>query len=150
MKSFLQLIERSEKRSGKKHRLVGYMAVLMYLLFYFIPGTLFFLALPAGLFTLMEGWSYFDSFYYAFISLTTIGFGDLVAGYPLKLGGAWFFACNSFLCNSGHQSADSYGQWVGLYRAMIVLWIFFGLAYLVMVIKVISIQDECDELNKIH
>ena len=36
--------------------------------------------LPAGIFTYMEGWTYTESFYYAFISLTTIGFGDLVAG----------------------------------------------------------------------
>jgi hypothetical protein len=39
-----------------------------------------FLVIPAGLFAIVEGWHYIDSFYYAFITLTTIGFGDLVAG----------------------------------------------------------------------
>ncbi len=31
------------------------------------------------MFTRYEGWTYFDSVYYCFITLTTIGFGDMVA-----------------------------------------------------------------------
>lgn len=28
----------------------------------------------------MEGWSYMESFYFAFITLSTVGFGDYVIG----------------------------------------------------------------------
>ena len=32
-----------------------------------------------ALYSSQEGWSYFESYYYCFITLTTIGFGDFVA-----------------------------------------------------------------------
>lgn len=36
--------------------------------------------MPACLFVLFEGWDYALAVYYAFVTLTTIGFGDYVAG----------------------------------------------------------------------
>lgn len=50
-------------------------------------GLLLFLLLPPLLFTAIEGWTYEEGFYYSFITLSTIGFGDYVIGkylIPIK------------------------------------------------------------------
>ena len=48
-------------------------------LFYLIPGFIVFIFIPAVGFVLLEDWSFVEGVYYAFVTLTTIGFGDLVA-----------------------------------------------------------------------
>jgi len=40
----------------------------------------FFCVIPAFIFSAVEKWTYQESFYYSFITLTTIGFGDFVVG----------------------------------------------------------------------
>lgn len=52
----------------------------MQILTYLIPGFFMFIFFPAFLFSHFEGWSYDEAVYYAFVTLTTIGFGDYVAG----------------------------------------------------------------------
>ena len=47
---------------------------------YLLVGFLVFVFAPALVFTWLEGWSYRESVYYAFITLSTIGFGDYTAG----------------------------------------------------------------------
>ena len=47
---------------------------------YLIFGHVVFIFIPAVAIKFIEDWSYLDSVYFAFITLTTIGFGDLVAG----------------------------------------------------------------------
>ena len=49
---------------------------LIVLVGYIIIGSALFLLIPAYLFTIIEGWTYLDSFYFTVISLTTVGFGD--------------------------------------------------------------------------
>ena len=46
----------------------------------FAFGLIIFVLLPAPMLTYVEGWSYAVSVYYAFITLSTIGLGDYVAG----------------------------------------------------------------------
>lgn len=58
-------------------------STLLFVLF----GCLLFVALPAAIFKYIEGWSALESLYFVVITLTTIGFGDFVAGtdtLPLK------------------------------------------------------------------
>ena len=64
----------SDRRSESKIRFIHLILVLIFTLIF-----LFFI--PSILFTyLEENWSFIDAFYFCFISLTTIGLGDLVAG----------------------------------------------------------------------
>lgn len=67
----------NKKPTPFETRKVGLAAqICMYLTF----GFFVFIFFPAFLFMYYEGWSYDESVYYAFVTLTTIGFGDLVAG----------------------------------------------------------------------
>ena len=73
-------------------------------------GIFLFLIIPALIFMAIEGWTYRESIYYAFITLSTIGFGDFVAA----------------------QQADrppdlSLRQFYGV---CVSLWIYIGLAFL--------------------
>ena len=50
------------------------------MILYLMPGFVIFLILPSCAFMHFESWTFMKSFYYAFVTLTTIGFGDIVAG----------------------------------------------------------------------
>ncbi|NWH78720.1 KCNKH protein, partial [Piaya cayana] len=76
-----------------------------------VTGLLLFLLLPPLLFSEKEGWSYEEGFYYSFVTLSTIGFGDYVIG----------------------MNADR--TYPGWYKNVISLWILFGMAWLALVIK---------------
>ncbi|NXQ41925.1 KCNKH protein, partial [Catharus fuscescens] len=76
-----------------------------------VTGLLLFLLLPPLLFSDKEGWSYEEGFYYSFITLSTIGFGDYVIGM---------------------NPDRTYPSW---YKNVIPLWILFGMAWLALVIR---------------
>ncbi|XP_011799727.1 PREDICTED: potassium channel subfamily K member 17 [Colobus angolensis palliatus] len=83
-----------------------------------LSGLLLFLLLPPLLFSHMEGWSYMEGFYFAFITLSTVGFGDYVIGM---------------------NPSRRYPLW---YKNMVSLWILFGMAWLALIIKLILSQLE--------
>ncbi|XP_068195816.1 potassium channel subfamily K member 5a isoform X2 [Antennarius striatus] len=69
-------------------------------------GLLVHLVLPPFVFMSQEGWTYIEGLYFSFVTLTTIGFGDLVAGVePNK-------------------------EYPTLYRYFVEVWIYLGLAWL--------------------
>ncbi|KAM5326058.1 potassium channel subfamily K member 17 [Glossophaga mutica] len=78
-----------------------------------LSGLLLFLLLPPLLFSHMEGWSYVEGFYFAFITLSTVGFGDYVIGM---------------------DPSRRYPLW---YKNTVSLWILFGMAWLALIIKLI-------------
>ena len=67
-------------------------------------GVLVHLVIPPFVFMVTEEWDYIEGLYYSFITISTIGFGDFVAGEscPLPLS-----PCPLFLCfSSSFSSAD--------------------------------------------
>ena len=71
---------------------------------------------PAGIFMHLEDWDFGDSLYYTLITLTTIGFGDMVP-------------------NHTHIDSEAI-RW--LYMTGVILWILLGMGYIIAVIEVIS------------
>ena len=75
---------------------------------FFILAILIFIILPSTLIYYVEGgWTYLDCVYYALVSLTTIGFGDLTIA-------------------QGEQE-ERFGAWMLVYKGFIVVWLIFGL-----------------------
>lgn len=77
---------------------------------YLLPGLIFFIFLPATLFTYFEDWDYTISIYYAFVTLTTIGFGDYVPTFQK------------------HQER-TYGTYFVFYQLFILFWFITGKFY---------------------
>ncbi|XP_073527815.1 potassium channel subfamily K member 5 [Phyllobates terribilis] len=69
-------------------------------------GVVVHLVIPPLIFMRTEGWDYIEGLYFSFITITTIGFGDYVAGVNPKV---------------------TYGA---LYRYFVEIWIYLGLAWL--------------------
>ena len=76
-----------------------------------------FIFIPSGIFYSLQEWSYFESVYYCFVTLTTVGFGDFV------------------------PSRDP-DERQGLYRVCISVWIWFGLAFVALLIGRVQISLE--------
>lgn len=47
---------------------------------FFLPWSVVFYVLPSIAFMFMENWTFTEGVYYSFITLTTIGLGDYIAG----------------------------------------------------------------------
>ncbi|XP_025762783.1 potassium channel subfamily K member 2 isoform X2 [Oreochromis niloticus] len=84
-------------------------STLLFVLF----GCLLFVALPAAIFKHIEGWSALESLYFVVITLTTIGFGDFVAG-------------------------GSDIEYMDYYKPVVWFWILVGLAYFAAILSMIG------------
>ncbi|KAJ6635031.1 Open rectifier potassium channel protein 1 [Pseudolycoriella hygida] len=86
---------------------------------YLVPASIVLIFLPSCLFTYFEGWSYSDSVYYSFVTLSTIGFGDFIPTFQ------------------PHQERV-FGIYFQFYQAFVIIWLVFGLSYLLMLIGFIA------------
>uniref|UniRef100_A0A3B3ZSX2 Potassium channel domain-containing protein n=1 Tax=Periophthalmus magnuspinnatus TaxID=409849 RepID=A0A3B3ZSX2_9GOBI len=77
----------------------------------YLSGMVLFFVVPMLVFQNQEGWTYSQAIYYCFITLSTIGFGDFVAD---------------------NNPEKTYPDW---YSILTACWIFFGLAWLALVIN---------------
>ncbi|XP_062407171.1 potassium channel subfamily K member 5b [Sardina pilchardus] len=89
-------------RKGLTPRKVQCTCIALFLLW----GLMFHLVIPPFVFKTIEGWSYLEGFHFCFTTLTTVGFGDFVAGVDPDI------------------------EYPTLYRFMVEVWIFMGLAWL--------------------
>ncbi|XP_067011759.2 open rectifier potassium channel protein 1 isoform X2 [Anabrus simplex] len=104
-------------RARHRHKHESATLMIMDIMRYLVPGFIVFIFLPAAVFTYVEHeWTYDMGVYYAFVTLTTIGFGDLVAG----------------------QSSRGQGGVFVVYRIALIVWVVFGLGYLVMLLGFIT------------
>ncbi|KAF7254331.1 Potassium channel subfamily K member 16 [Varanus komodoensis] len=81
------------------------------MVFFLTVGTLLFLVFPPMIFSYVEGWTYGEGFYFTFITLSTIGFGDYVVG------------------------TDPNKHYISIYRSLAAIWIVFGLAWLALILN---------------
>ncbi|CAH1262402.1 potassium channel subfamily K member 17-like [Branchiostoma lanceolatum] len=90
----------------------------------FAIGLCLFYLLPAFIVSSTEDWTYTESLYYMFISLSTIGFGDYVVG---------------------KQMGRQYGS---AYKALMFIWITCGLVFLAMVFDLMKRGIESIDSNE--
>ncbi|CAG5129687.1 unnamed protein product, partial [Candidula unifasciata] len=83
-------------------------------------GTFIIVFIPSFVFTVTQSWSYLESLYYTVVTLTTIGFGDLVPGYFEKPA-------------EGRMKKRHY-----FYRLFLGIWILLGLSWGALVLSEIG------------
>ncbi|KAL4711153.1 hypothetical protein ACJJTC_009524 [Scirpophaga incertulas] len=132
----LQLISvyrKYKRRNEKRANNLGYcfhnLGMLGQIFLYLVPGFLFFIFLPACIFVVFEGWDYVAAVYYAFVTLTTIGFGDLVAG----------------TVNNGFKNGYYF-----TYQIFLIVWITFGLGYIVMLLGFITSGMRSERVHRLE
>lgn len=100
-----KLVKLASRPLGKKAELPWVNGLI--LLASTIVGLILLVFIPAIIFSAIDGWTYFESIYYVFVTLTTVGFGDFVPNVP--------------------ESS-------GFYRMSNSVWLFVGLAFLALLI----------------
>ncbi|XP_029453590.1 potassium channel subfamily K member 10 isoform X2 [Rhinatrema bivittatum] len=110
---FGKSISRVEKIFRKKQVSQTKIRVISTILFILV-GCVVFVTIPVVIFQYIEGWTTLESIYFVVITLTTVGFGDYVAGGNIEI---------------------NYRTW---YKPLVWFWILVGLAYFAAVLSMIG------------
>ncbi|XP_044773858.1 potassium channel subfamily K member 10 [Neomonachus schauinslandi] len=110
---FGKSIARVEKVFRKKQVSQTKIRVISTILF-ILAGCVVFVTIPAVIFKYIEGWTTLESIYFVVVTLTTVGFGDFVAG---------------------GNAGINYREW---YKPLVWFWILVGLAYFAAVLSMIG------------
>ncbi|XP_075470718.1 potassium channel subfamily K member 10 isoform X4 [Ascaphus truei] len=110
---FGKSIAKVEKVFRKKQVSQTKIRVISTILF-IVAGCLVFVTIPAVIFIQIEGWTELESIYFVVVTLTTVGFGDFVAGGNTDI---------------------NYREW---YKPLVWFWILVGLAYFAAVLSMIG------------
>ncbi|KAM9294653.1 potassium channel subfamily K member 10 [Gastrophryne carolinensis] len=110
---FGKSIARVEKVFRKKQVSQTKIRVISTILF-IVAGCLVFVTIPAVIFKQIEEWTALESIYFVVVTLTTVGFGDYVAGGNTDI---------------------TYREW---YKPLVWFWILVGLAYFAAVLSMIG------------
>uniref|UniRef100_A0A7N4UYJ3 Potassium two pore domain channel subfamily K member 10 n=2 Tax=Sarcophilus harrisii TaxID=9305 RepID=A0A7N4UYJ3_SARHA len=110
---FGKSIARVEQVFRKKQVSQTKIRVISTILF-ILAGCIVFVTIPAVIFKYIEGWTALESIYFVVVTLTTVGFGDYVAG---------------------GNAGINYREW---YKPLVWFWILVGLAYFAAVLSMIG------------
>ncbi|CAH1281167.1 unnamed protein product [Diabrotica balteata] len=127
-KSFTKLYDRWKKVRLEKN--TAKLGLIGQIILYAVPGLTFFIFLPATIMSFFENWNYDVSVYYAFVTLTTIGFGDFVAG-------------------TENFHAFSPGVFL-FYHLFLLVWVIGGLGYVIMIIGFITKGMQSRHIQKLE
>ncbi|XP_039193036.1 potassium channel subfamily K member 16 [Crotalus tigris] len=120
LSTYLIDLDRWVHKSGRA-QVVQTLTMVLFLM----AGTLLFLVFPPMIFSYVEGWSYGEGFYFTFITLSTIGFGDYVVG------------------------TDPSKHYISVYRSLAAIWIVFGLVWLALIFNLgADVMEKFLQFNK--
>lgn len=113
-KKFTKLYNRW--KTDKMHHDNARLGLIFQIILYLVPAFTLLIFIPSVVIMIFEGWDYDVAVYYAFVTLTTIGFGDYVAAV----------------------ADNGFGKSFIFYEIFLLVWIIIGLGYVLMVLGFIS------------
>ena len=115
MDLFLAPVKR--KFQGKEKTVVSVVIQIVAVILAMIPGVVLFILFPALIYNSIEPWSYGEAVYFCFVTLTTVGFGDIVPAKDTGLLETYILV---------------------IYEIGSAIWIWMGLAFVALMISQIQ------------